>query len=202
MLAVALTGNIASGKSTVAKHISAKGIPLIDADLLAREAVAPGSAALARIVDRWGTKMVGHDGGLDRTALRATVFGDPAQLAHLNAIVHPEVDRLRKARLGAARAGGIPIVLCDIPLLFEANLASEADVIILVDAPATMRLDRMLRKRSVDRATAQAMIDAQMPSSDKRPRADFVIDNDGSVEQLRDRVDAVWHLVERRAASA
>ena len=202
MLTVALTGNIASGKSTVAKLISAKGVPLIDADLLAREAVAPGTAALARIADQWGASMISPDGGLDRSALRATVFGDPAQLALLNAIVHPEVDRLRNVRLDAVRASGVPIVLFDIPLLFEANLASVADVVILVDAPATVRLERMVRTRSMNHATAQAMIDAQMPSEEKRPLADFVIENDGSIEKLRPAVDAVWHSIEKRAASA
>lgn len=202
MLTVALTGNIASGKSCVAKLINEKGVPLIDADLLAREAVAPGTAALARIADRWGAKLIGPDGGLDRTALRTIVFGEPAQLALLNAIVHPEIDRLRNVRLDAMRASGVPIVLCDIPLLFEAKMGSVADVVILVDAPATVRLERMVRTRPVDHATAQAMIAAQMPSEEKRPLADFVIDNDGSIEQLREAVDAVWRSVEKRAASA
>ena len=202
MHVVALTGNIASGKSTVAQLITAKGVPLIDADLLAREAVAPGSAALARIADQWGAAMVGSGGELDRAALRAIVFGQPAQLALLNAIVHPEVDRLRKVELEAARERGAPMVLCDIPLLFEANLSSDADTIILVDAPPAVRLERLEHTRALDRATAQTMIAAQMPSEDKRPLADFVIDNDGSIEKLRDAVDAVWRLVEKRAPSA
>jgi dephospho-CoA kinase len=202
MHVVALTGNIASGKSTVAQLIVAKGVPLIDADLLAREAVAPGSVALTRIVDRWGPAMIGSSGGLDRAALRAIVFGHPDQLAFLNAIVHPEVDRLRNVQLNAARERGVPIVLCDIPLLFEAKLSGEADTIILVDAPPAVRLNRLEHTRRLDRATAQAMIEAQMSSEEKRPLADFVIDNDGSTEQLRAAVDAVWRLVEKRAPSA
>ncbi len=202
MHVVALTGNIASGKSTVAQLISAKGVPLIDADLLAREAVAPGTAALARIADRWGAAMVGTDGELDRAALRAIVFSQPAQLALLNAIVHPEVDRLRKVQLNTARGRGVPIVLCDIPLLFEANLADDADTVILVDASPAIRLDRLERSRAMERVTAQAMIEAQMPSEEKRALADFVIENDGSIEKLRAAVDAVWHSVEKRAASA
>lgn len=202
MHVVALTGNIASGKSTVAQLIVGKGVPLIDADLLAREAVAPGSVALTRIVDRWGPAMIGSSGELDRAALRAIVFGHPDQLALLNAIVHPEVDRLRNVQLNAARERGVPIVLCDIPLLFEAKLSGDADTIILVDAPPAVRLNRLEHTRPLDRATAQAMIEAQMSSEEKRPLADFVIDNDGSTEQLRADVDAVWRLVEKRAPSA
>ena len=202
MHVVALTGNIASGKSTVAQLISAKGVPLIDADRLAREAVAPGSAALKRIADRWGAAMVGADGELDRAALRAVVFGQPAQLALLNAIVHPEVDRLRKVQLNAARERGVLIVLCDIPLLFEANLSGDADTIILVDAPPAVRLERLEHTRALDRATAQAMIAAQMPSEEKRALADFVIENDGSIEKLHSAVDEVWRSVEKRAPSA
>ena len=202
MHVVALTGNIASGKSTVAQLIAAKGVPVIDADLLAREAVVPGSVALARITDQWGAKLLCPDGTLDRAALRAIVFGQPAQRTILNAIVHPEVDRLRKVQLAAARARGVPIVLCDIPLLFEANLAGDADSVILVDAPPGVRLDRLEHTRTLNRATAQAMIEAQMPSKEKRALADFVIDNDASIETLRANVDAVWRSVEKRAASA
>ena len=202
MHVVALTGNIASGKSTVAQFIAAKGVPVIDADLLAREAVVPGSVALARITDQWGAKLLCPDGTLDRAALRAIVFGQPAQRTILNAIVHPEVDRLRKVQLAAARARGVPIVLCDIPLLFEANLAGDADSVILVDAPPGVRLDRLEHTRTLNRATAQAMIEAQMPSKEKRALADFVIDNDASIETLRANVDAVWRSVEKRAASA
>jgi len=202
MHVVALTGNIASGKSTVAQLITAKGVPLIDADLLARDAVAPGSTALARIADQWGAAMVGSDGKLDRAALRAIVFGQPDQLALLNAIVHPEVNRLRKVQLNTARERGVPVVLLDIPLLFEANLSGDADTIILVDASPAVRLERLEHTRALSRATAQAMIAAQMPSEEKRALADFVIENDGSIEKLRAAVDAVWHSVEKRAASA
>ena len=202
MHVVAITGNIASGKSTVAQLITAKGVPLIDADLLARKVVAPGTPALARIAEQWGAAIVGSAGELDRAALRALVFGQPDQLALLNAIVHPEVDRLRKVQLNAARERGVPIVLCDIPLLFEAKLAGEADTVILVDAPSAVRLARLEQSRALDHATAQAMIAAQMPSEEKRPLADFVIKNDGSIENLRATVDAVWRSVEKRAASA
>ena len=202
MHVVALTGNIASGKSTVAQLVTAKGVPLVDADLLAREAVKPGSAALARISDRWGATLVGSDGELDRAALRAIVFGQPAQLALLNAIVHPEVERLRNVQLNAARERGVPIVLCDIPLLFEANVAVDANTIILVDASPAVRLARLEQSRALDRAIAQSMIAAQMPSDEKRALADFVIENNSSIEKLRAAVDAVWLSVEKRAASA
>jgi dephospho-CoA kinase len=202
MLVVALTGNIASGKSTVAQMIAAKGVPLIDADVLAREAVEPGSAALARIAGRWGAAAVGPDGRLNRPALGSIVFSNPNELAALNAIIHPEVGRVRAQRLAAARERGDAIVLCDIPLLYEANMAGDADVVIVVDAPVAVRLQRLMTLRALGRTAAQAMIDAQMPSEAKRERADFVIDNAGSMQDLRAQVDRVWRDIERRAATA
>ncbi|MGZ8413325.1 MAG: dephospho-CoA kinase, partial [Gemmatirosa sp.] len=145
MLLVGLTGNIASGKSTVARRLVTHGAALVDADLLAREAVRPGTPALARIVARWGDAVLAPDGVLDRGVLRARVFADPHELEALNAIVHPEVGRLRDAAVDAARARGEPIVVSDIPLLFERDLAGEFDVIVLVDAPRTVRLERLVR---------------------------------------------------------
>lgn len=199
MLVVGLTGNVGSGKSSVARSLAARGVRVIDADLLAREAVSPGSPALARIVARWGPLVLGADGALDRAALRERVFGDHAELEALNAIVHPEVLRRRDALLGAARTAGERIVVCDIPLLFEAGLAAGVDVIVLVDAPRDVRLERLMRDRSLDRPAATAMIAAQMPSELKRARADYVIDNTGSLDALASRVDAVWRALAARA---
>ncbi|HLA90953.1 MAG TPA: dephospho-CoA kinase [Gemmatimonadaceae bacterium] len=199
MLVVGLTGNIASGKSTVARALAARGVTVIDADVLARAAVGPGSAALSRIVTRWGPALLGADGALDRAALRRHVFGHPAELAALNAIVHPEVARRRDALLDAARTRGERIVVCDIPLLFEAGLTGEVDVVVLVDAPAAVRLERLRRDRALSEEDAQAMIAAQLPAEAKRPGADFVIENAGSREALAARVDDVWRAIEARA---
>jgi len=199
MLLVGLTGNIASGKSTVARRLVARGATLVDADLLAREAVRPGTPGLARIVARWGEGVLAPDGVLDRGALRARVFADAAELEALNAIVHPEVGRLRDAAVAAARARGDAIVVCDIPLLFEKDLAGGFDAIVLVDAPRSVRLERLVRDRGLREPEAMAMLAAQMPAELKRARADHVIDNDGSLSALEARVDAVWDALQARA---
>jgi len=199
MLVVGLTGNIASGKTTVAHALAARGVRVIDADVLAREAVQPGSPALARIVERWGRDVLAADGGLERAALRARVFADPAAREALEQIVHPEVKRRRDARLRAADAAGERVVVCDIPLLFEAHLEEDVDLVVLVDAPTAVRLDRLVRERKLPRAEAAAMIAAQMPSELKRTRADYVIDNDGSRDALAARVDEVWRAITARA---
>jgi len=199
MLVVGLTGNIASGKSSVARMLAARGVRIIDADVLAREAVGPGSPALARIVERWGRGVVGPDGALDRAALRALVFDDRSELDALNAIVHPEVQRRRDALLGAARDAGERIVVCDIPLLYEAGLEGDMDVVVLVDAPPDLRLERLMRDRRLNRAEAMAMIAAQMPSELKRERADYVIDNGGSLDAAEARVNEVWSVISARA---
>ena len=200
MLLVGLTGNIASGKSTVARRLVAHGATLVDADLLAREAVRPGTPALRDIVARWGDAVLGPDGVLDRSVLRTLVFGDPHELEALNAIVHPEVARMREAALAAARARGDTLVISDVPLLFEKDMAGEFDVIVLVDAPRRVRLERLMHDRGLREPEAMAMITAQMPAELKRARADYVIDNAGSREELDARVDAVWAQLQQRAS--
>jgi dephospho-CoA kinase len=202
MLLVGLTGNIASGKSTVARRLVAHGAALVDADRLAREAVRPGTPALARIVARWGDGVLSPDGVLDRGVLRARVFADPHELEALNAIVHPEVGRLRDAAVAAARARGEAIVVCDIPLLFERDLAGEFDAIVLVDAPRTVRLERLVHDRGLREPEAMDMIAAQMPAELKRARADYVIDNVGTLAELEARVDEVWAALRARATRA
>jgi len=197
MLVVGLTGNIGSGKSTVARLLEARGVPLIDADVLAREAVASGSPALAAIVARWGAVVLAKDGTLDRAALRGIVFADPRERAALDAIVHPAVGARRDSLLLAARERGERVVLCDIPLLFEKGLEGSAELILLVDAPRDVRLERIERERRLSRAEAVAMMDAQLPSEGKRARSDYVIDNDGTLETLRTRVDATWSALVR-----
>lgn len=202
MLLVGLTGNIAAGKSSVAAQLVERGATLIDADVLAREAVAKGSPALATIIQRWGPGVLGPDGALDRAALRRIVFTDERERAALNAIVHPEVDRRRTRALEAAAQAGARIVVLDIPLLFETQREHEVQRIVLVDAPVAVRRERLIRDRALDPAEAEAMIAAQLPSESKRARAHYVIDNDGSRERLRERVDALWTALERDAATA
>ena len=196
MLLVGLTGNIASGKSTVARLFAEYGATVIDADVLARDAVEPGTRALQKIRERWGYDILAPDGSLDRTALRHEVFADPEELEALNAIVHPEVERMRREAIEAARLRGDRIVVCDIPLLFEKGLAEHFDRLVLVDAPRAMRLDRLQRERNLPTAEAMAMIAAQMPAELKRARADIVIDNDGTLEALAARAAEAWNVID------
>lgn len=196
-----LTGNIASGKSAVASLLAGLGATVIDADLLAREAIAPGTDGFARVVAHFGPEIVSGDGTINRAALRTLVFSNPLEREALNAIVHPAVGRLRDARLGAARARGDQVVVSDIPLLFEVGLEHAFDGVILVDAPPALRLARLLRDRGLSEADAQAMIDAQWPSERKRAGATWVIDNDGSREQLAVRVADVWHAIQTMTAA-
>jgi dephospho-CoA kinase len=200
-LVVGLTGNIAAGKSTVAKRLRRLGATVIDADKLAREAVGAGSAALGRIVERWGSDVLTPDGTLDRAALRKLVFHDHDQLEQLNRIVHPAVTRLRADRIAQARARGDRVVICEVPLLFERHLVDKFDRIILVDAPRPLRLERLVQERGLDEAEALAMIAAQMPADLKRARADFVIDNTGDLAELDARVAELWSELTREAAS-
>jgi dephospho-CoA kinase len=192
MLLVGLTGNIASGKSTVSQMLSERGATIVDADILARRAVEPGTPGYQRIVERWGDAVLAPDGQVDRTALRGIVFSNPEELEHLNAIVHPEVERMRDRLVQAALERGDRIVVCDIPLLFERHLGENFDRIILVDAPRPLRLARLVKDRGLGEPEAVDMITAQMPAELKRARADIVIDNDGSLAKLERDVDAAW----------
>ena len=200
MLLIGLTGNIASGKSTVARRLAAHGATLIDADVLARQAVEPGTQGFREIVERWGSAVVAPDGGLDRAALRSEVFNDPEELEALNAIVHPRVVELRMQQMDEARDRGDRIVVYDVPLLFERHVADKVDRILLVDAPRAVRLERLVRDRGLSETDAMAMIAAQMPAELKRARADYVIDNTGSIDELHERVDEIWETIEAEYA--
>lgn len=172
-----------------------RGATIIDADILAREAVMKGSAALESIVARWGRSVLDRAGNLDRTALRHRVFEDQSDLDALNAIIHPEVARRRSEQVAAARARGDRVVVCVIPLLFERHLTEDFDTIVLVDAPRSIRLERIVRDRKIDEAEAMKMIASQMPADLKRARADYVIENAGSREELEAEVDRVWREI-------
>jgi dephospho-CoA kinase len=202
MLLVGLTGNIASGKSEVARLLGERGAKLIDADILAREAVKPGTKALDKIVATWGEEVLAPDGSLDRGALRRIAFSDQAQLEKLNAIVHPEVTRLRDVEIEKARSRGDNIVVCVIPLLFERNLVNDFDFIVLVDAPRALRLERLAETRGMDEADAMNMIASQMPAELKKARADYSIENVGSLEDLQRAVDKLWATLNKKAAGS
>ena len=201
MLLIGLTGNIASGKSEVARMLAERGATLIDADELAREAVRPQTQALKDIVKRWGKDVLQKDGSLDRAALRQIVFADQNELDALNRIVHPGVTRLRDREIAIARERGDQIVVCVIPLLFERNLVEEFDAIVLVDAPRPIRLERMVATRGVEETEGMNMIASQMPAELKRARADYVIENTGSLEDLQRDVETLWSSLRRNATT-
>lgn len=179
--------------------LAERGATVIDADVLAREAVRPETQALKDIVKRWGKDILKTDGSLDRAALRQIVFADQTELDALNRIVHPGVTRLRDREIAQARARGDQIVICVIPLLFERNLSEEFDTIVLVDSPRPLRLERMVATRGIEETDAMNMIAAQMPAELKRARADYVIENSGSLADLERDVDALWSSLQRNA---
>jgi dephospho-CoA kinase len=199
-LRVGLTGNIAAGKSTVADVWRRLGAVVVDADLLARRAVEPGTPALAAIRQAWGAEVLA-DGELDRAALRRIVFADPEARAQLEAIVHPAVAALRDRAFADAEARGEPVAVADVPLLFEVGMVDDFDVVVLVDAPEAVRLERLVRDRGLEQEEARRMIAAQMPSELKRARADHVLPNEGTVGDLEDRARALWRTLLARAQS-
>ncbi|MGH7448505.1 MAG: dephospho-CoA kinase [Longimicrobiales bacterium] len=191
MYRVGLTGNIASGKSTVAQEWSRLGAHVIDADVLARRAVAPGTDALHRIGEVFGNAMI-VNGSLDRAALGRIVFRDPGKRRVLETIVHPEVRRLREEEEARAAARGERIVVHAVPLLYETGMEGQFDTVVLVDAAESVRLERLVAARELSADDARAMIAAQQPSETKRVRADHVIENNGTLDQLVEQARAVW----------
>ena len=197
-LHVGLTGNVAAGKSTVAELFRRWGATIIDADEIVRELQAPGGAVLATIVERFGPQVLTADGALDRPALRARVLAEPEALAALNAIVHPAVAARRRELLADARRRGDPIVVSDIPLLFEADDPDGFDAVLLVDAPAAVRQARLV-ERGLPPHEAERLMAAQQPAAEKRARSDFVIDNDGDRAALGRAAREVWEALIARA---
>src|SRR6266702_3817859 len=202
MLNVALTGNIAAGKSTVVDLFRRWGATIIDADVLVREAQAPGGDVLAAIAGRFGADVLASDGTLDRAALRGKVMGDQAALDALNQIVHPAVRRRREELVRAAGEGGDLLVVNDIPLLFEALDPAQFDAVVLVDAGVALRRTRLRAMRGLSSDEADRMIAAQMPAERKRAKSDLVVENEGSLEQLERQARAAFDELRHRAAVA
>ena len=201
MLNVGLTGNIAAGKSTVVELFKKWGATVIDADVLAREAQAPGSAVVAAIARRFGADVL-RQGDLDRAALRAKVIGDDAALADLNAIVHPAVQQRRLELRRVAAERGDAIVVNDIPLLFEVLDPAQFDAVVLIDAPVALRRTRLRALRGLSNEDADRMISAQMPAERKRSLSRYVIENAGTVSDLEQRAREVFADLRKLAARA
>jgi dephospho-CoA kinase len=186
-----LTGGIGSGKSTVARLLAGRGAVVVDADLLARQVVEPGSAGYQAVLDRFGPAVAAPDGGLDRRALADLVFADPSALADLNAIVHPAVRAAIAGRLAELREGDGVVVL-DIPLLVESGRSYGAAAVLVVDCPEDVAVQRLVEQRGMDEADARRRMAAQVPRAERLAAADLVIDNSGSPEQLEAEVERVW----------
>ena len=191
-----LTGNIGSGKSTVARLIAAAGVPVVDADQLAREVVLPGTAGLAELARRFPGVVAG-DGALDRKALAARVFADAAEREALNAILHPRIAQAAMARMEALAAAGAPFAIYEAALIVENGLQRALDALILVTAPEPVRLRRIVLRDGLPAADAQARIDAQLPESAKERVADFVIRNDEGLGELGAGVAALLERLRR-----
>ncbi|WP_331272622.1 dephospho-CoA kinase [Motilibacter deserti] len=200
MLQVGLTGGIASGKSTASARLAELGALVVDADLLAREAVAPGTPGLAAVVAAFGRSVLAADGSLDRLALGRVVFADAAARERLEAIVHPEVARRRAEAVAAAPAGAV--VVHDVPLLVEKGLTAGLDLVVVVDAPEDVRVRRLVAARGLDEEQARARIAAQATREQRLAAADVVLDGGGPVEHLQAQVDRLWERLARHAPSA
>jgi len=200
MYKVALTGNVASGKSTVAAVWAESGVPVVSADVLAREAVKPGTPGLEAVRRAFGEAIIGPDGMLDRAALGSLVFRDDESRRRLEAILHPLIHGLRDVWLAAKRVEGAPLVVCEIPLLFEIGLERDFDHVVFVDAPDAERLRRLVELRGMAPDEAGRVMAAQMDPAVKRSRADSVLANTGSRDDLRR--DSGRLLQELRAKSA
>lgn len=190
---IALTGGIASGKSTVAARLAEHGAVVIDADRVVRDVQGPGSVVLRSIAAAFGQEMIAADGTLDRPSLAAAVFGDPVALARLNAIVHPAV-REESARRFAAAFANDPraVVVYEVPLLVEARVDDAWDLIVVTDAPAEERQRRLIELRGLSPDDARARIASQATDAERRAVADVVIDTSGTPAETAEQVDALW----------
>lgn len=200
MLLVGLTGGIGSGKSTVAGMLEERGAVVFDADVLAREAVAPGTPGHDAVVERFGANVLGPGGELDREALAAIVFADPAARRDLEAIVHPEVRRML-AEGCEEYEGTDRVVVFSAPLLVETGMHSAFELLLVVSVPVETQVERLLRERGMSEDQVRARIDAQAPLEEKEAVADVILDNEGNVEELEAQVERVWQELRAQAAS-
>jgi dephospho-CoA kinase len=202
MKLLGLTGGIASGKSTIARRLAAHGAVHIDADQLAREAVAVGSPGLAAVRERFGDEVLTSDGGLNRSALGEMVFADAAALADLNGIVHPEVRRIAAERIaGIASRDPDAVVVYDVPLLVEANVQMPWDLVVVADAPASVRAKRLVELRGMTAAEAARRIANQAGDAERRAVADVLIDTSGTEQRTLEQVDELWARIGPEARS-
>lgn len=200
MLLVGLTGGIGSGKSTVARMLEERGAVVFDADLLAREAVEPGTPGHAAVIERFGADVLAPGGELDREALASIVFADPSARRDLEQIVHPEVRRLF-AEGSEAYHDTDRIVVFSAPLLVESGMHTAFEILVVVSATVATQVERLMRQRGMSEAAIRARIDAQAPLEDKAAVADFLVDNEGTLAELQSQVERLWHDLSARAVA-
>ena len=192
MRSVGLTGGIGAGKSTVSRLLAALGAVVVDADQLAREVVAPGSPGLAEVLETFGADLLLPDGGLDRAALAARVFGEPDALAQLNGLLHPRIGELTLQRFADAASSDAPVLVHDVALLVENGLQGRYDVVVVVDVPPALQLDRLVRLRGMPEADARARIARQATREQRLAVATEVLRNDGTTAELETQVRDLW----------
>ena len=198
MLLVGLTGGIGTGKSTVARMLEKRGAVVFDADVLARQAVAPGTPGFDQVVERFGPNVLAPGGGLDREALASIVFSDPAARRDLEGIVHPEVRRMFAEGCEEYRDSD-RVVVFSAPLLVETGMHTAFDRLIVVSAPVATQIERLMRDRGMAERDVQARIAAQLPLEAKAEVADILVDNEGTLEDLERRVERVWRDLDAQA---
>jgi len=200
VLLVGLTGGVGSGKSTVARLLEKRGAVVFDADLLAREAVEPGTPGHAAVIERFGADVLAPGGELDREALASIVFADPAARRDLEQIVHPEVRRLFAEGSEAYRETD-RVVVFSAPLLVETGMHTAFEVLVVVSATVATQIERLMRQRGMSEPSIRARIDAQAPLEDKAAAADFLVDNEGSLDELESQVERLWNDLSARAVA-
>jgi len=191
VLLVGLTGGIGSGKSTVARLLEKRGAVVFDADLLAREAVEPGTPGHAAVIERFGADVLAPGGELDREALASVVFADPSARRDLEEIVHPEVRRLFAEGSEAYRDTD-RVVVFSAPLLVETGMHTAFEILVVVSATVATQIERLMRQRGMSESSIRARIVAQAPLEDKAAVADFLVDNEGTLDELESQVDRLW----------
>lgn len=202
MLHVGLTGNAGAGKSTVVALFAGWGATVIDTDVLAREVVEPGGPVLEKIREIFGDGVIARDGGLDRAAMRRIAFGDPEARWKLEDILHPAIRARYRELLLEAEARDDRIVIGVVPLLYETKMEGDFDIVLVVDAPLALRIERLVGKRGLSAEEARAVAGAQMPAEEKRERADLIIYNDSDITTLERRAWEAWKEIEKLSRAA
>lgn len=199
ILKVAVTGGAGSGKTSVCNRLKSLGLGVIDADALAREAASPGSPVLDAIAAQFGDEMIRQDGSLDRRALRRQIVKDFSKKQALERIIHPVILKRMQDEIASLEEKGSPMAIVEVPLLFELNLAGAFDVVVTVTSVRDRKTERLVRRDGVSRGDAEALLDLQLPDRAKICRSDFVVENDGSLEDLDSKVDRLVQLLKEKS---